>query len=132
MKVQIWTDGSCWPTNGGPGGWAAILKSGEHYKEISGGYPNTTIGQMELEGVHAALRSLKGGPHEVEITTDSQYVQGVITGVFRAKKHPFLVKQIRELISQHSVTVNWVRGHSGCPENERCDVLAKEEREKWF
>ena len=77
-KVIIHTDGAC-SGNPGPGGWGAILQSGDHRKELSGGEPMTTNNRMELTAAIKALEALKG-PSEVELYTDSNYLRGGITG----------------------------------------------------
>lgn len=135
-KVYIYTDGAC-SGNPGPGGWGAILKYGEHIKEISGGEEMTTNNRMEITAVIKALEMLKE-PCEVVITTDSKYVaDGIIKGWAESwqkndwkksdKKpalNPELWERLLELMQLHSVTIEWVKGHNGHPENERCDSLA--------
>ena len=135
-KIEIFTDGAC-PGNPGKGGWGAILRFGEHQKELSGGEKNTTNNRMELTAVIEALKALKE-PCEVVITTDSKYVSDAVTlgwaenwrknGWKKADKKPALNvdlwEQLLELLAQHKVTFNWVKGHAGHPENERCDQLA--------
>ena len=135
-KIEIFTDGAC-SGNPGKGGWGAILRFGEHQKELSGGEKNTTNNRMELTAVIEALKALKE-PCEVVITTDSKYVSDAVTlgwaenwrknGWKKADKKPALNvdlwEQLLELLSQHKVTFNWVKGHAGHIENERCDQLA--------
>ena len=135
-KIEIFTDGAC-SGNPGKGGWGAILRFGEHQKELSGGEKNTTNNRMELTAVIEALKALKE-PCEVVITTDSKYVSDAVTlgwaenwrknGWKKADKKPALNvdlwEQLLELLAQHKVTFNWVKGHAGHPENERCDQLA--------
>ena len=135
-KIEIFTDGAC-SGNPGKGGWGAILRFGEHQKELSGGEKNTTNNRMELTAVIEALKALKE-PCEVVITTDSKYVSDAVTlgwaenwrknGWKKADKKPALNvdlwEQLLELLSQHKVTFNWVKGHAGHVENERCDQLA--------
>src|ERR671929_2061602 len=75
--VIVYTDGGCAPTNPGPGGWAAILRSGEHTKELKGGEPTSTNNRMELMAAIAALEALKR-PSLVDIHTDSQYLRNGI------------------------------------------------------
>lgn len=136
-RVTIFTDGSCLG-NPGPGGYAAVLLAGPHRKEISQGFSGTTNNRMELMAVIAGLESLKT-KSAVEIVTDSQYVQKAFTdrwlvgwqknGWKTAAKQPVknqdLWKRLVPLIDAHEVKWRWVRGHSGDPENERCDVLAR-------
>lgn len=135
-KIEIFTDGAC-SGNPGKGGWGAILRFGEYQKELSGGEKNTTNNRMELTAVIEALRALKE-PCEVVITTDSKYVSDAVTlgwaenwrknGWKKADKKPALNadlwEQLLELLAQHKVTFNWVKGHAGHVENERCDQLA--------
>lgn len=143
MKVEIFTDGAC-SGNPGPGGYGAILRVGEHVKEISGGEANTTNNRMELMGVISALSALKY-PCEVVLTTDSKYVVDSVTkgwakkwragGWIKSDKKPALNadlwEQLLDLLEVHSVQFVWVKGHAGHPENERCDRLAVMERDKF-
>ena len=136
-RVTIFTDGSCLG-NPGPGGYAAVLLAGPHRKELSQGYSGTTNNRMEIMAVIAGLESLKT-KSAVEIVTASQYVKKAFTdrwligwqknGWKTAAKQPVknqdLWKRLVPLIDAHQVTWRWVRGHSGDPENERCDVLAR-------
>lgn len=135
-KIEIFTDGAC-SGNPGVGGWGAILRFNGHTKELSGGEANTTNNRMELTAVIEALKALKE-PCEAVITTDSKYVSDAITlgwaekwranGWKKADKKPALNvdlwEKLLELLSIHKVTFNWVKGHAGHPENERCDALA--------
>lgn len=135
QKIEIYTDGAC-SGNPGPGGWGALLRSGKHEKEISGGEPETTNNRMEMMAVIKALKSLKKSS-DVDLYTDSKYVmQGVnewlegwkAKGWKNASKKPVknqdLWQEIDSLISQHKVRFHWVKGHAGHPENERADALA--------
>ena len=135
-KVLIYTDGSS-RGNPGPGGYGALLICGDHSKELSGGYQETTNNRMELLAVITALESLKQ-PCEVEITSDSRYVinamdKGWINGWHsrgwaKADKKPLkntdLWKRIHTAIQPHTIKWNWVKGHAGNRHNERCDLLA--------
>lgn len=139
--VYIFTDGAC-SGNPGPGGWGAILRYGEHEKELSGGDPQTTNNRMELTAVIQALSALKE-PCTVTLTTDSQYVVNSVTkgwvynwqrkNWIKEKNTPVpnteLWKQLLPLLKKHSVEFVWVRGHNGHPENERCDELAVIQRD---
>lgn len=139
--VEIFTDGAC-SGNPGPGGWGAVLRMDEHYKELSGGEADTTNNRMELMGVIAALSALKY-PCRVVLTTDSKYVcDSVAKGWARSwqknnwiksDKKPALNSDLWErllaLLDTHDVTFKWVKGHAGHPENERCDALAVEQRD---
>lgn len=135
-KVEVFTDGAC-SGNPGPGGWGAILRYNGREKELSGGEANTTNNRMELSAVIFALEALKE-PCEVVLYSDSQYVCNALTlgwakkwqaqGWMRNKKEPALNPDLWEkllnLCETHKVDVNWVKGHAGHPENERCDKLA--------
>lgn len=141
-KVCIYTDGAC-SGNPGPGGWAAILSCMGREKEFSGGERETTNNRMELRAVIEALSALKE-PCEVELWTDSQYIarainEGWLAGWkrrgWRRKegelKNPELWQRLDALLGEHKVTVNWLRGHDGQEQNERCDALAVAERDKF-
>ena len=142
-KIQIFTDGAC-SGNPGPGGWGAVLRYNGVEKELSGGEKETTNNRMELTAVISALKALKE-PCEVTLTTDSKYVcDSVVRGwVYSWQKNNWrksdkkpalnvdLWEQLLELLEKHYVTFNWVKGHAGHPENERCDKLAFEQSEKY-
>lgn len=135
-QVDLFTDGAC-SGNPGPGGWGAILRCGKHEKELSGGEINTTNNRMELTGVIEGLAALKE-PCEVRLVTDSKYVADGISkgwaeswqknGWKKADKKPALNSDLWEkllsLLKIHTVRIEWVKGHAGQPENERCDTLA--------
>ena len=137
-RVQLYTDGAC-SGNPGPGGWGAILRFGSVEKELSGGEENTTNNRMELTAVIMGLSALKE-PCEVTLVTDSKYVADGVTkgwaeswqknGWRKADKKPALNSDLWEkllkLLKVHKVEINWVKGHAGHPENERCDRLAVE------
>lgn len=141
-QVTIFTDGAC-SGNPGPGGYGAILRYGATEKELSGGEHATTNNRMELLGPIMALRALKQ-PCRVTLYTDSQYVANGITkgwaekwkanGWMRNKKEPAanadLWEQLLAEILRHEVSIQWVKGHAGHPENERCDRLAVAECER--
>ncbi len=135
-QVEIFTDGAC-SGNPGPGGWGAVLRYNGREKELSGGEANTTNNRMELTAVIEALNCLKE-PCKVMLTTDSKYVSDGVgkgwaeswqqNGWRKADKkpalNPDLWEKLLELLKVHDVTINWVKGHAGHPENERCDQLA--------
>ena len=138
--VEIWTDGGCKP-NPGPGGWAAILRWGDHERELSGGDAKTTNNRMELTAAIMALEALKR-PCDVVLHTDSEYVRNGISrwinGWVRnnwrnAAKDPVanmeLWQRLLAAAAPHDVDWKWVRGHSGNVMNERADVLATKARE---
>lgn len=140
--IQVFSDGAC-SGNPGPGGWGAILRYKNNEKEISGGQKNTTNNQMELMAVISALETLKE-PCQVEIFTDSQYIANAFNkgwlaawqknGWRTSGKKPVKNKELWERLviqaEKHELQWSWVRGHSGHPENERCDQLAVAAREK--
>ena len=134
--IDIWTDGAC-SGNPGPGGWGAILRSGEHEKELSGGEKQTTNNRMELMGAIRALEAIKQ-PGTVRLHTDSQYVKNGITqwmkkwkanGWKTADKKPVanvdLWQRLEAACGDHKIEWHWVKGHSGHPENDRADALAR-------
>lgn len=141
-KIEIFTDGAC-SGNPGPGGWGAILRYNGVEKEFSGGEKETTNNRMELTAVIASLSALKE-PCEVSLTTDSKYVcDSILKGwVYSWQKNNWrkadkkkalnvdLWEQLLPLLEKHDVTFNWVKGHAGHPENERCDKLAVMQTEK--
>jgi ribonuclease HI len=136
--IFIYTDGGSSP-NPGTGGWAAILVSGSHRKEIRGGEPNTTNNRMELMAAISALETLKKKPSIVEMHTDSQYVHRGISqyihtwkrnGWKTADKTPVkngeLWQRLDAAAVQHDVRWHWVKGHAGHELNERADQLVQE------
>jgi len=133
--IEIFTDGAC-RGNPGPGGWGALLRYGDHEKEIYGGETDTTNNRMELMAAIRALESLTR-PCTVAVTTDSSYVRDGITewlpnwkkrGWKTAARKPVknadLWRRLDEAAQRHAVSWHWVKGHSGHPENERADALA--------
>ncbi len=135
--VEIFSDGAC-SGNPGGGGWAAILRWGDREKELAGSAPHTTNNRMELTAVIQAFKELHR-PARVTVYTDSQYLQkgmtswihswkrkGWITSNRQPVKNADLWRSLDELTTKHQVKWEWVAGHSGHPENERCDALAKE------
>ncbi len=133
-KVEVFTDGAA-KGNPGPGGAAAILRSGKHEKELVEGYRNTTNNRMELRAVIMALEALKMDGVDLKIYSDSKYVVeayekrwvfGWEKKGFKGKKNPDLWKRFLELEKKHKLKFIWIKGHAGHPENERCDRLAVE------
>lgn len=137
-RVTIHTDGGC-EGNPGPGGWAAVLESGGHTKELSGGEPATTNNRMELQAAIAALTALKQ-PCEVDFYTDSTYVRDGITKwitAWKARgwrtvgkqpvKNEDLWRALDAAAAGHRVAWHWLKGHAGHAGNERCDQLAEAE-----
>jgi ribonuclease HI len=136
--VVIYTDGAC-SGNPGPGGWGAILISGRHRKELSGGEAVTTNNRMELMAAISALESLKIVPSRVDLHTDSEYVQkgihswihgwkknGWRTSARQPVKNSELWQRLDAARQRHDVHWHWVKGHAGHTENERADELARE------
>jgi ribonuclease HI len=135
--IEIYTDGAC-RGNPGPGGWAALLKMGDHEREISGAEALTTNNRMELMAVIRALEALKR-PVQARLYTDSQYVRRGITewiSAWKARgwrtadrkpvKNQDLWQRLDELNANHRLEWHWVPGHAGVPGNERVDRLANE------
>ena len=134
-RVEIFTDGAC-KGNPGPGGWGAVIRSGTHEKELSGGERETTNNRMEMMAAIEALNALKRRCHVV-LTTDSSYVRDGITkwvhgwqrnGWRTADKKPVknveLWQALLAAAQRHEMEWHWVKGHAGHPENERADALA--------
>jgi len=139
-QLEIFTDGAC-KGNPGPGGWGAVIRYGQHEKEISGGEPDTTNNRMELSAAIQALKTLIE-PCHVKLHTDSKYVLDGITkwvhgwqrnGWKNASKQPVrnadLWRDLIDAAARHQVEWIWVKGHSGHPENERADRLASDAAE---
>ncbi|HHZ8505222.1 TPA: ribonuclease HI [Morganella morganii] len=135
-KVEIFTDGSCLG-NPGPGGYGALLRYKGREKTLSEGFFLTTNNRMELLAAIVALETLKR-PCDIVLTTDSQYVRQGITqwihnwkrrGWRKADKSPVvnvdLWQRLDSAITRHQIDWQWVKGHAGHPENERCDELAR-------
>ncbi|MFZ5653073.1 MAG: ribonuclease HI [Pseudomonadota bacterium] len=134
-RVELFTDGAC-RGNPGPGGWAAVLRYGNHQKTLYGGERHTTNNRMELTAAIEGLAVLRE-PCEVVLTTDSQYVRQGITqwlanwkaqGWRTAAKTPVknqdLWRRLDEIARRHRIEWHWVKGHSGHRENELADALA--------
>ena len=130
--IEIFTDGAA-QGNPGPGGYGAILRYGNHEKELSGGFRLTTNNRMELLAVIVALESIKKNNIPVQVTTDSQYVANAISKGwlwnwekknFKDKANVDLWKRYIPLHKKLNPKVIWVKGHAGHAENERCDQLA--------
>ncbi|HUO90525.1 MAG TPA: ribonuclease HI [Rhizomicrobium sp.] len=135
-KVELFTDGAC-SGNPGPGGWGVILRSGRHEKELSGGEAATTNNRMEMTAVIQGLAALKQ-PSTVVLHTDSLYVlEGATKWIRNWKKNGWktadkkpvknddLWRVLDAEAGRHDITWKWVRGHTGHPENERADALAR-------
>lgn len=136
-KIVIYSDGSCLG-NPGPGGWAALLRCGDHIKEFSGGFARTTNNRMEILAAVMGLEALRE-PCSVDLYTDSRYVRDAVekrwlyswqrNGWKTADKKPVKNRDLWErlvpLLAQHKVRLHWVAGHSGQSENEQVDTLAR-------
>ncbi len=143
-EVTIYTDGAC-SGNPGAGGWGTILVYKGKEREMSGGAAETTNNRMELTAVIEGLKALKERC-KVTVVTDSQYVaNGINLGWAKSWKennwrkkdrkpalNPELWDELLTLIDKHEVTIEWVRGHDGHPENERCDKMAVAESQKYL
>ncbi len=136
-EVEIYTDGAC-RGNPGPGGWAAVLRSGGHTKELSGGEAHTTNQRMELTAALRGLQALKR-PCQVALYSDSAYLinafrqnwfaawrrNGWLTAGGGEVQNQDLWQALLEQAERHQITWCKVRGHAGDECNERCDTLAR-------
>ncbi len=135
-QVTIYTDGGARPNPGGPGGWAALLSSGGHQRELSGAEPATTNNRMELTAAIMALEALRE-PCQVTLYTDSQYLKNGITqwlpgwlergwktAARKPVKNQALWQRLHDASRRHEIEWHWVRGHAGNPDNQRVDRLA--------
>lgn len=136
-SVRLITDGSC-IGNPGPGGWAAILRYGDHVKELSGSVDRTTNNRMEMTAVLEGLKALRE-PCEVTVELDSEYVRNGVTRWIHSwgrrgwktatgglVKNRDLWEQLQSAIAAHKVHWVWVKGHADHKDNNRCDQLARE------
>lgn len=140
--VTIWTDGSC-DTASGEGGWAYLIRYGEHRRGASGYVAGTTNNRMELSAAVEGLSALRE-PCRVTLVTDSQYLQKAFTQGWLANwrrngwrtasrtpvKNRDLWQRLLELTEWHEVHWSWTRGHDGHPENEEVDRMAQEARRR--
>jgi ribonuclease HI len=137
--VIVHTDGGCAP-NPGAGGWGAVLRYGEHVREIYGGEPDTTNNRMEIMAAIQALECLKR-PCAVRLHTDSQYLRlGVTQWVAKWKRNGWMTsdekpvknadlwRRLEKACERHEIAWEWVKGHAGVPDNERADELAAKGR----
>ena len=140
-KITIYTDGGC-SGNPGPGGWGVVVIADGIAKQLSGGDAHTTNNRMELTAAISALSIVKNTPsfagRKISVHIDSQYVKNGITvwikswkakGWKTADKKPVknvdLWQRLDAALGQHQIKWEWVKGHAGHPENERCDELAR-------
>lgn len=142
-QYDLFTDGACLG-NPGPGGWAYILRHGDEDIVRSGGEPNTTNQRMEVTAVLRALESIEVAS-TITIHADSQYVTNGLTewmdgwiaknwknAAKKPVKNQDLWKPLAQLRKTHEITTHWIKGHDGHPENERCDMIASAEAEKFL
>lgn len=130
--ICLYTDGAS-SGNPGPGGYGAILRCGSYEKELSGGFACTTNNRMELLAVIKGLEAVRWEHARILVTSDSSYVvnainkgwlEGWIRKDWKKVKNPDLWQRLVPLLRRHQVSFQWIRGHNGHPENERCDALA--------
>ena len=130
--ITMYTDGAS-RGNPGRGGYGTILLYKQYRKELSAGYRKTTNNRMELLAVIVGLEAIKKPGAEVKIFSDSQYVVDAVNKGwiwtwqkkgFKGKKNPDLWQRFITVYQKHDVKFQWIKGHSGIPENERCDELA--------
>ena len=130
--IFLYTDGAS-SGNPGPGGYGAILKCAGYEKELSGGFACTTNNRMELLAVRKGLEAVKWQNADITVVSDSTYVvkavkEGWIFNWerkgFAKTKNPDLWIRFLNIYRQHRVKFQWIKGHAGHPENERCDALA--------
>ncbi len=135
-RIKLYSDGAC-SGNPGPGGYGVILKYNEHEKEFFAGYKSTTNNRMEMMAIIVGLESLNE-TCQVDVYSDSKYIVDAVNQGWALKweannwkrnkkemaKNIDLWVRLLDLLEKHKVTMNWVKGHAGHPENERCDELA--------
>ena len=130
--ITMYTDGAS-RGNPGRGGYGTILLYRQYRKELSAGYRKTTNNRMELLAVIVGLEAIKKPGAEVRIFSDSQYVVDAVNKGwiwtwqrkgFKGKKNEDLWQRFINVHQRHEVEFCWIKGHSGIPENERCDELA--------
>lgn len=142
-KIQVYTDGAC-KGNPGIGGWGVLMRYGQHEKELYGAEEQTTNNRMELM---AAIKAIEAVTQicDIEVWTDSQYVQKGITEWLpnwkardwktaqrKPVKNADLWQRLETAISTHAVSWHWVRGHAGHVDNERADALANKAIDEWI
>ena len=139
LPIEIFTDGSS-RGNPGPGGYGVILRCGEHYKELSAGFPETTNNRMELTAVIVGLEAVKRPDAEIILYSDSKYVvdsvnKGWVFGWerknFEKRLNADLWIRFLAVYRRHRVRFVWVKGHADNPMNNRCDQLAVAESKKF-
>jgi len=123
QAIYLYTDGAS-SGNPGPGGWGSVLVCGELRKELSGGFALTTNNRMELLAVIKGLEAIRWEGATVNVYSDSTYVVNTITLGWKRKKNHDLWARFDALAGRFDLHFNWIKGHAGHPENERCDRLA--------
>lgn len=132
MKINLYTDGAA-KGNPGPGGYGVVLMAGEHYKEISEGFRLTTNNRMELLAVIVGLEALKKPNQNVTVFSDSKYVVDAVIKKwvfgwekknFKGKKNADLWRRFLQIYPKQQIQFQWIKGHAGHPQNEKCDQLA--------
>ena len=132
MSIYLYTDGAA-KGNPGNGGYGVVLKSGQHYKEMAGGFRLTTNNRMELLAVIIGLEEIKKDNAIIHVYSDSKYVVEAIEKSwvfnwvkkdFKDKKNKDLWLRFLKIYDKHQVKFHWIKGHAGHPEHERCDQLA--------
>jgi ribonuclease HI len=132
VEITVYTDGAC-SGNPGKGGYGIVMMAGQHRKELAQSYKLTTNNRMELLAVIVALETIKVDKANITIYTDSRYVVDAVEKGwvynwlrtnFKNKKNPDLWKRFLLIHKKHNVKLQWVKGHNGDKENERCDYLA--------
>ena len=138
--IYVYTDGAS-KGNPGPGGYGVVLKSGTHYKELSGGVAQTTNNRMELLAVIVGLEAVKRECADIVVYSDSTYVVNAINKGWlfewekkglQKRKNCDLWERFLVIYRKHRVRMVWIKGHAGHLENERCDRLAVSEAEKFL
>jgi ribonuclease HI len=143
-EVVIFTDGSCWPTNGGDGGWAFVMRWKDKVVEYYGSARKQTNNTMEITAILRAMQRLNPTKKRVHIFTDSQYAMNALTvwhfgwrlkGWVNSEGKPvsnkaLIEEAVAEMGRHENLTIEWVRGHVGNTDNERADVLASKARKE--
>ena len=131
-KINIYTDGAA-KGNPGPGGYGVVLEYAGQTKELSKGFRLTTNNRMELLAVIVGLEHIKASAHQIIVYSDSKYVVDAVNknwvfnwekNNYKKKKNPDLWKRFLKIYSLHKVSFQWIKGHAGHPQNEKCDQLA--------
>ncbi len=131
-RINIYTDGAA-RGNPGPGGYGVVLQYQGQTKELAQGFRLTTNNRMELLAVIVGLEQIKDSKHQIIIYSDSKYVVDAVNqkwvfgwekNNYKKKKNADLWKRFLKVYRKHKIELKWIKGHSGHPQNERCDHLA--------